>query len=113
VFETNTNPDDSSAIPSNPYAPLPDLKSVLVCYSRHRCWHHDHPLNVNTFARFTDGSSATTESSSGTRIGVVLRRLVRSNLRVPPCQYNNSDTLAEGNPDEEKIGAFGVGEYSS
>ena len=40
------------------------------------------------------------------RIGIDSRRLVRhTHLRLSPSHVS----LAEGNPDEEKIGAFGVG----
>ena len=43
-----------------------------------------------------------------TKIGIDSRRLVprRSQLLLSPSHVH----LAEGNPDEEKIGAFGVGE---
>jgi hypothetical protein len=42
-----------------------------------------------------------------TRIGIDSKRLVRRHLHLllPPSHV----FLAEGNPDEEKIGAFGVG----
>jgi hypothetical protein len=46
-----------------------------------------------------------------TRIGIDSRRLVPRNLHLSLSHSHVS--LAEGNPDEEKIGAFGVGEWKS
>ena len=45
--------------------------------------------------------------SSERRIGIDSRRLVRRYSHLPLSPSHVS--LAEGNPDEEKIGAFGVG----
>jgi len=57
--------------------------------------------------RSTNGRSRITAYYSETRIGIDSRGLVRrhSHLLLLPSHVS----LAEGNPDEEKIGAFGVG----
>jgi hypothetical protein len=57
--------------------------------------------------RFTNGHSRITAYYSETRIGIDSRILVHrySHLSLSPSHVS----LAEGNPDEEKIGAFGVG----
>jgi hypothetical protein len=44
------------------------------------------------------------------RIGIDSRRLVRRHSKLPLSPSHIF--LAEGNPDEEKIGAFGVGQSS-
>jgi hypothetical protein len=43
------------------------------------------------------------------RIGIDSRRLVPRNSHI--LLSSSHVSLAEGNPDEEKIGAFGVGEW--
>jgi hypothetical protein len=59
----------------------------------------------------TNGLSRTTEWLFERRIGIVSRRLV-----CRPYAHRRytiiREFIAEGNPDEEKIGAFGVGFYS-
>ena len=57
--------------------------------------------------RSTDGRSRITACYSETRIGIDSRRLVLRHSQLPLSLPYIS--LAEGNPDEEKIGAFGVG----
>jgi hypothetical protein len=57
--------------------------------------------------RSTDGRSRITACYSETRIGIDSRRLVLRHSQLPLSLSHVS--LAEGNPDEEKIGAFGVG----
>jgi hypothetical protein len=57
--------------------------------------------------RSTDGRSRITARYSETRIGIDSKRLVLRHSQLPLSLPHVS--LAEGNPDEEKIGAFGVG----
>lgn len=59
--------------------------------------------------RCINGRSKTMGWCLEMRIGVVWRRLVRETDVLQ--WYINHSCSAEGNPDEEKIGAFGVGEY--
>lgn len=64
---------------------------------------------LNPYIRCTSGRSETMGLTSEMRIGIGSRRSVRNQTIkfLPLC----SIISAEGNPDEEKIGAFGVGEW--
>ena len=57
--------------------------------------------------RSINGSSRITAYHSARRTGIDLRGLVPNHFRLSPSPSYVS--LADGNPDEEKIGAFGVG----
>ncbi len=59
--------------------------------------------------RFTNGRSRIMAYYSETRIGIDSRILVHSHSHLSQSPSLTYVFLAQGNPDEEKIGAFGVG----
>ena len=70
------------------------------------------PLLTSLFSRLPNGRLETTESLLETRIGHDCARSVGDLLFYSEYSFSDASggTIAEGNPDEEKIGAFGVGE---
>jgi hypothetical protein len=75
----------------------------LACFSLQFFYYHPF--------RFTSGPSRMMANTSGTRIGLGSRRSVCKGAQLSPPPTNG--VLAEGNPDEEKIGAFGVGRFEA
>jgi hypothetical protein len=67
-------------------------------------------INIHDYShRSTNGRSRITAYCSETRIGIDSRTLVHRHFAFIVQLSFSHVSLAEGNPDVEKIGAFGVG----
>jgi hypothetical protein len=86
---------------------LPDLKTAVACgfLSLNLIGVLSRPYDYSH--RSTNGRSRITAYYSEMRTGIDSRRLVPKHFRLSLSPSYVS--LADGNPDEKKIGAFGVG----
>jgi hypothetical protein len=101
---------DAGDVPK-PKEKLPDLKTLHVCLSFLPFLASSAAGRLNEMCRCTAGRSVTTASSSATKTGRGSRRSVRP-LPAPFARRWLTPLVlraADGNPDEDKIGAFGVG----
>ena len=73
------------------------LTFFIYCYS------------INARRRSRSGHSEITGSHSHRTIGADYRRLVRAHSLLPRSSSDRSVHSAVGNPDSQKVGAFGVG----